>query len=373
MQYYLMYNNLPVLEFDLNASCGKVLHKSMLPFCIKDITDGWLAINIFCNIRVMSMNRKYSKEILCSCNINDQTNLNICIISHALSFRDNYWIKEKQSALKWQDVNLYDNEFSLEIADVALTGEQKSVIIDDRLFTGELTGKGTRSKCFMRQSEKIVLIKEETFDEIASEIIAYYIAKALNISCTRYASIKIYDRDCSVCLLQTSNNKELIPCRDIMQRYHDSEMSKSSAYFNEIMSYDNHGFLQMMIFDYVTLNTDRNRDNFGLLQQNGQIIGLYPLFDHDSCFKGKSEDANYFVTGMSFRDTASYLRSVIHSNVKIMKELQDGLEIMRENNFKQFFLEYKNLSEYEGMISRLQKLITKTEKDSIKKIAAFQN
>ncbi len=77
---------------------------------------------------------------------------------------------------------------------------------------------------------------------------------------------------------------------------------------NMFMDNDPVNFVKMQVFDYITLNTDRNRDNFALLRKNGKIAGLYPVFDHDSCFKGISGKAIYFVTGLSFKESMNYLK-----------------------------------------------------------------
>lgn len=361
-----MYRDIKVISFDTDLCCGEILHPSMLPMCCKDETDGWIAVRIFCGLRVLLMNRKYSKEILCSCNLSDQSDIAICIASNALSFRDNYWIKEESSSLQWRDVNLYDNEFNKVLPIVSLTGKQLFVNINEKLFTGELTAKGTRAKCFLRMDSKIFLVKAETNEEIASEIIAYEIASCFKIDCTKYASIYIYDRDCSICNIQTNSEVEFIPCSDVMKKFHDVSMNSKSDYFRYFIETDKINFLRMILFDYITLNTDRNRDNFGLKRCHGIIQGMYPLFDHDSCFKGINTDANYFVTGMSFKDSLSFVANLYPEEFATLRQqFSDGLQMIKSDSFRSLFLLYKSEFEYDGLIQRIKDVVGEGVTDRI--------
>ena len=43
------------------------------------------------------------------------------------------------------------------------------------------------------------------------------------------------------------------------------------------MTLDAEQFILMQIMDYITLNIDRNRDNFGVEMCNNEIVGLYPV------------------------------------------------------------------------------------------------
>lgn len=343
--YVLMHRDVPVLHFNTGKQTVSVLNKELLPYSLTNKAPNWGMISHFCSSRILSTNREYCKEILTSCGIEDQTDLNICLISKGLSFRDHYWIKQEDSLENWESVNLYDNPFSAEIAYTSLTGESCSVQIGDKLFTGELTGKGTRAKCHLRVKNQIVLVKRETSTEISAEIISAMIARNMNLAATTYVSQKVFGKESSLCVLQTSKETELLPCRDVIDHYM-CPMSENAPYYRKFMWVDPQQFIKMQLFDYITLNTDRNRDNFGLKKQNGRITGLYPIFDHDSCYKGKSESALYFVTGKPFAQLEvslinrySYILQDILPDIKKLHTFlnESGEEIFSMYQLQQYF------------------------------------
>lgn len=360
-EYYLKYKDEIVLEFDTVEKTVLVYNSELIPLSIKNRRDYGMIVS-FCSDRVLMTNREFCKEILVSCGIDNQSDINICILCRALSFRDNYWICWKYSEETWDKVNLYQNEFSLKIADVALTGDLQHINFSDaigaRIYTGELTGKGIRAKCFVRTSKGIVLIKYEKIKEIMSEIIVYYLAKFLTIPCSRYIYSKVNGRDCSVCQIKTSEAMELVPYRDMMSYYNTILMTYNSLPYSKYMQIDPIGFLKMHILDYITLNTDRNRDNFGLLVLNGTIHSLYPLFDHDSCFKGKSTKGLYFPTGLSYAESIKMIKMdyIYYYNCICSDIINFQKSMMNQENID-LFLKYKSYEEYTGMMNRVGELL----------------
>lgn len=358
MEYLLMYKDIAVLGFDTETQEATLLNADYIPLCIrlKNGDYSFDSIRQFCSLRVLLMNRAYCKEILTSCGVEDQSDINICIISRALSFRDNYWIKSESSEEKWNSVNLYTNSFSVQAANVALTGVMDTIDIGGKLYTGELSGKGTRPKCFIRRGDDILLFKAETVDEIKSEIISAVIASVLGLKRpTRYWYEKAQGKDCSVCKILTSENSELVHYRDIMSYHDEVTMSYASSSYQFLMALDPEQFLLMQLFDYVTLNTDRNRDNFGMEMRNNTFVGLYPIYDHDSCFKGKSTNGTYFPTGLTFDQTISYLKS-LHEYHLIRDRIDTAVNYFHSTEFQDIFLKFKSIDIYESMLWRLKML-----------------
>ena len=359
-EYLLMWKDMPVFSFDTEAKFGHVVAPKLLPYGMKNPGVCYGDLVSFASGRVLQTNRKYFKEIVTSCGIDDQSDLNIFIASKGLSFRDNYWVKKADSLEKWEDVNLYNNAFSSEISYTALTGETCSVSIGDALFTGELTGKGTRAKCFVREGSGIYLVKAETDREIASEVVSQFVATALGLPATKYAATKYAGLNTSVCQIGTSSEKELIPCADIL-RYFGGEMSADSKYYEFFMQKAPVNFLKMQIFDYVTLNTDRNRDNFALLRENGVIKGLFPIYDHDSCFKGKSTSALYFVTKKSFSDSLEFLKERYGGEFSLIEKDVRNLHDYLCGKGKEIFDSYGLSDCVNGAISRTEDILISTK------------
>lgn len=268
------------MKFDKVHEVVSVLNPSLVPYNIVHMPVSYDMVHKFCSDRILLMNRKHCKEILDSCSLNAKSSIDICLFCKGLSLRDNYWICREGSKDTWDTVNLYNNNnFSTELSHTALTGNTLKVLIAANLFTGELTSKGTRAKCFRRENGYLYLIKNETIEEIKSEILTFYLASALGLGCSEYKYKKINNLDCSVCQIYTSTEFELIPCRDIMSYYNENKLDFNSQTYKFFYNIGYLDFLKMQLLDYIVLNTDRNRDNYGLRKRCGQLIDLYPIFD----------------------------------------------------------------------------------------------
>lgn len=346
--FVLKWKDIVVLEFNVNQESLQVVNSEYLPMNIQGKVESFDMIKKFCSDRILMYNRDYSKEILTSCGIDDSSPLAICFVCMALSFRDNYWICKKRDVMTWSEVSLYTNLFSNEIAYTSLTGETKHINLDDTLFTGELTNKGTRPKCFLRNDGKLYLCKNEIKSEIKAEILSYYVAEAIGIGCSFYTNNKVFEKDCSVCQILTNEHHELIPYRDILSYAGNTDGTVDAYDF--IMNVDAYNFCLMQIFDYLTLNTDRNRDNFGLLRFDYNLVSLYPLFDHDSCFKGKSTNGIYFPSGLTFRKTLEKIQKLnVYHNIDIQKIKKN----INSSHLADLFKKYKCFNWYESMLVRL--------------------
>ena len=343
--YSLMWKNEEVLRFNPNKHQAKIINNEKLGYNTHNFNNHYEIILSFCADRVLMMNREHCKEILTSCNIDDQSALGICLISRALSFRDNFWFKKCRDNITWESINLYTNKFSEQITKVAITGETEVVNIDDGLFTGELTSKGTRAKSYIRNNGKVFLYKVENADEINSEIVSFYIAKALNLPSAMYFSDKLYGKHCSVCQILTNEDVELILYRELLSNY-------GGQAYSMIMNLDPANFIKMQVFDYITLNTDRNRDNYGVVRYKGKFYSLYPIYDHDSCFKGKGTNATYFPTGMTFAKTLEFLKTFEQYAMYINKE-QIHYNIV---SVKDKIIYYKDEKTYNEILKRIERL-----------------
>ena len=203
------------------------------------------------------------------CGIDDQNPLNIGLLTNALSYTDNYWVCIASHDIKWKDINLFHNDFQLDVASVGLTGEIIEKI--KSLYTGELSLKGTRAKGVFRENGLLFLYKNESFYEICTEVISSLVARCLDINASEYVYKKKLGKDCSCCRLFTDTDKELVPCRDILTYFNETKISIDSKTYQYFMQIDRENFVMMQIFDYITFNGDRNRDNFGLYKENGFI------------------------------------------------------------------------------------------------------
>lgn len=315
------------------------------------LPTGFTSFESWLTDRVLLFNRKYSKELLVSCGIENQTAREICRRCLGLSLRDNYWVTDGDTDLRYEDVSLFTHTLDEVISYVGLSGKVSMGHCRlDRIVTGELTGKGTRSKCYVRNDGQIYLLKNETMAEIYSEILMGYLAKLFRINSVQYSYLKYRGYDCSCCRIFTGQNVDLIPYRDIMKHYGEQTMSCNGSGYKYMMCRD---FVKMQILDYLTLNVDRNRDNFGLCQLNNHGICFAPLYDHDSAFKGQSVNGIYFPTGVTFAETLKILKGM-----KIYESIWEDIEILKESigSISILFKECRRFTDYEQMMKRLEML-----------------
>lgn len=308
--YYLMHKNNPVLEFSHYNETLKFLNREEAPFSIRKMPETYETIQKFCQSRVMIESRKYRDIIIRSCNVINSSPVSLCLTGGAFTFRDSYWIREKDGFERWKDVNLYQNKISEKLAETALTGEESDIrILDENEgnISGEITGLGSKAKCFFKEGGHICMAKHIDEDSIVAEILSHSVAQAMNLSSAVYTREFVYDMDCSVCHIKTNENVELITARDVLMHY-ECPMKFGTDYYQLFMKVDPVNFMRMQLFDYITLNVDRNKDNFALYTENGKVQGLYDVFDHDSCFQGISENAIYYVTGAKFSDSYKMFR-----------------------------------------------------------------
>lgn len=352
MDYILRYRDMPVIEFNLDTRNAKIIHNTLLPFNISQLQSPWDMITKFCADRILISQRHNADKILFACGCNQLDPVQICITCNGLSLKDHYWITDVQDNRKWDHVNLYDNDFNPTISKIGLTGNLETI---NEIITPELTVRGVRCKGFYRDDTGIYLAKVTTDDEENSELLSGYIANAINLPHATYAQKTIYDVNCHVCKIGTNNNTEMLHARDVLSHF-KCEMSNFTDYYTYFMEQDMNNFIKMQLFDYLTLNTDRNRDNFALQKRANQITGLYPVFDHDSLFKGKSTKAIYFVTNLSFDTTLTYLKDH-YCFVNLQQDLETGYDIMTTPDFKDIFLHYKSIDYYNSMIQRYEKIL----------------
>ncbi len=357
--YYLMHKNTPVIEFSPYNETARFLNRNLAPFSIRRMPDRFEVIRLFCASRVLQESRKHRDTIIISCNIINATPVSLCLTCYGLSLRDCYWFKEVKGLETWKEVNLYSNPLSQELAEAALTGEETSIPpFGDKVYqlSAELTARGTMAKCYFKKDRQIFLAKALDPDAITAEQLSHAIASALHVPSAQYRKETVFDTPCSVCQIRTNENVELITAGDVLMNY-ACTMNFESDFYKLFMKVDPLNFVRMQLFDLITLNINRNKDNFALYTENDKLQGMYDLFDHDACFKGLSENAVYFVTGTRF--TKSYL--MLRENYRevldhVKPDLQNLHRFLTEEGLL-LFQRCDKMKWYNGVLRRTELLL----------------
>lgn len=228
-------------------------------------------------------------------------------VSHGLSLTDTFWVKKCDSDLKWSDVNLYENPFNEIIAKTAFDGGVYGLELSTT--SPEFTTDGSFPKCWIRDNGEIKLVKSGTAGyanagkEPYCEFYSSQIARKISDKAIEYNLIKYGSKDVvsSICKLFTNESYGFVPYSYIgpLDRSFQSVINRCTS-----MGYE-YEINEMFVVDTITLNSDRHKNNFGFLFDNGsyEIINFAPLFDFNIsllCY-AMEED---------FKDIDSYIKSL---------------------------------------------------------------
>ena len=115
----------------------------------------------WCASRVLSLDRKYAKEILNSIGAvqatTDKDRAEIAMSYHCVSLTDVYWVRKKGEVVSFMDINLYKNPLNAAIVDISLRGKQMTVTNQE--LAPDLSTKGCFPKAWIRTESGFRLLK----------------------------------------------------------------------------------------------------------------------------------------------------------------------------------------------------------------------
>lgn len=213
-----------------------------------------------------------------------------------LSLTDYYWISPVDSGMKWENVNLFENDFH---DDINIAGDESEDTGEIPHYTPNGSLQGTLDKCWTIRKGKRGMIKGNR-NQFSAESINEVIAAKLHElqgfgNYTRYKLIEIHGRPYLYgCFseLFTSTHRELISAYDV-------EISKKkrpdvNTYEHFIQVCAEHGlaedilrpFLEYQIMtDFILSGQDRHLSNVSILRDADTLQFVQPAPIYDS---GKS-------------------------------------------------------------------------------------
>ena len=240
--------------------------------------------NHWCASRVLSLDRKYAKELLNSIGasqaVTDKDRANISLSYHCVSLTDVFWVRSQGENVTFAELNLYDNTLNEAIVELSLKGRQMTVTNHE--LAPDLSTKGCFPKAWIRRENGFKLLKDGAKDSVRRELLASDICQCFDIKQVIYRE-HYYDG-------------ELISESDILTSKEYSMVSKMSfdiyACNNDLNTIevckelDPVTYYGMNILDYLTGNTDRHPENWGFLVDNhtNEYVSLYPIMDFNQCF-----------------------------------------------------------------------------------------
>lgn len=238
----------------------------------------------WCASRVLSLDRKYAKEILNSIGaaqaVTDRDRADISLSYHCVSLTDVFWVRKKGEDATFRELNLYDNSLNKAVVEISLKGRQMTVT--NRELAPDLSTKGCFPKAWIRDKEGFRLLKDGDGDAVRRELLASRICQCFDIPQV------IYEEDCfegepvTRSGLIASKERSMVSkmAFDIYACNHGLDT------LDVCRSIDPNTYYGMNILDYLTGNTDRHPENWGLFIDNNtnKYFSLYPVMDFNQCF-----------------------------------------------------------------------------------------
>ncbi len=292
--FYLMHKDIKVLKFSLyeNGNINKVYeiyNIEHMPFstniCINK--NDYSMLKEWWSDRSIPYTRNEYNNIV---NNIEDTSLSLVVKANGLSLTDQYWIKDENDNISYDDISFFTNKFNEDLGDLLVGKPLKNQI---NYYSPDSTSTGNLKKRWKIIDGRRVLLKAGTKPnqyEIFNEIIASKIMTILNIDHVEYSFIKDEDIYCAsedfikynedfVSAYQLKNYKKKPNDEDLFNYlvdiYKDLEISDYKTKIN-----------QMLFIDFIAGNIDRHLNNFGVIRdaKTLEFIKVAPIYDTGSCF-----------------------------------------------------------------------------------------
>ena len=239
----------------------------------------------WCSSRVLTLDRKYAKEILNSIGVaqavTDMDRARIALSYHCVSLMDVFWVKLSTENITFSDINLYDNHLNEALVDIPLRGKQMTVTNHE--LAQDLSTGGYFPKAWIRESTGFKLLKDGGADVVRRELLASYICQHFDVKQVQYRSFIYEGEEVSESKIITSKQYSIVSkmSYDIYACNHDLDTLEVCKQL------DPETYYGMNIIDYLVGNTDRHPENWGFMVDNdtNKIISLYPLMDFNQSFQ----------------------------------------------------------------------------------------
>lgn len=238
----------------------------------------------WCASRVLSLDRKYAKEILNSIGVSqavtDRDRANISLSYHCVSLTDVFWVKKQREQVTFEQLNLYDNPLNEAIVELSLKGRQMTV--NNHELAPDLSTKGCFPKAWILDKGGFRLLKDGGKDAVRKELLASEICQCFDVPQVEYRARDFEGQLVTESTIVTSKERSMVSkmAFDIYACNHDTDTLEFCKKIDPVTYYG------MNILDYLTGNTDRHPENWGFLvdNQTNKCISLYPLMDFNQCF-----------------------------------------------------------------------------------------
>lgn len=244
----------------------------------------------WCASRMLSLDRTHAKAILnaigASQNPTDRDRARIALSCHCVTLTDVHWVRELGEEISFGQINLYDNSLSKAIVELSLRGKSLTVtnqeLVTPRDLAHDLSTRGLFPKAWIRDAQTFVLLKDGGRDTVRRELLASAICRCFDIPQVAYEPGNYDGEPITRSRIITSKARSIVP----MRAFEVYALNQDLDWLAEVIRLDPVTYYGMNILDYLTGNTDRHMENWGLWVDNdtNEPISLHPLMDFNQCF-----------------------------------------------------------------------------------------
>lgn len=303
--------------------------------------------------------------------------------SYALSLSDQYWLKEENSNVKWQDINFFTNDFEYEAyLEASLDSSSNLTTSTDKaiLRSPNNTTDGMLQKGWIIENGKRILVKgtyTSSREEPFNEWLASQISKRLGFNyCNYFVEWTDKTKLISKCENFVSEDEEIISAYDVFKS--EKKPNNINDYEFYIQTLEKHNVPNarknvedMFILDYLMLNTDRHLKNFGVIRNVNTLewVRTTPIFDTGQsmeCDKYLDEINFSYGTGKFFTNTNKNYenilkvigKDIVNIDIKRLDGLCDEYHSLLEKYKDKLDMSDKRI---EKLVNGLQERIRKLE------------
>ena len=297
-QYTVMHLDRRVASIRSDGTCT-VYAPSFMPWNLyleqaEDLEARVNNLNNFyywCASRVLTLDRKYAKEILNSIGmkqaVTDRERAEIALSYHCVTLTDVYWVRGYREHLSYDEISLYDHSLSDAFVDVSLRGKaltaQNAELLPAWDTAGDVSTQGAAPKAWIRREGQFLLLKDGDPRQVEAELLASKVARCFDAPQVLYEPWEYEGQTVSVSRLMTSREHSIVPMEhaEIWAANHGTDIHSLARRI------DLRGYCMMNIIDYLVGNTDRHWGNWGFLMDNrtNDPISLFPLMDFNQSFQ----------------------------------------------------------------------------------------
>ena len=244
----------------------------------------------WCSSRVLTLDRKYAKEILNSIGakqaVTDHDRALIAISYHALSLTDIYWVKPNREKVCFSDISLFRHSLSGAFVDVSLNGKQLTVqnseLISRNDVAGDIGTLGVAPKAWIRENGTFYLLKNGDIRDVEAELLASKIVSCFDLDSVIYEESFFGGKKVSKSRIITSEKQSIVSMEAVDIYCINNDKNRDEF----VLEKDVYSYHMMNLMDYLIGNTDRHWGNWGFLVNNrdNKLEKLHPLMDFNKAF-----------------------------------------------------------------------------------------